>query len=145
MRVKWKDFELPTRVICDKETATSTYARFYAEPFERGFGTSVGNSLRRVLLSSIEGTAVTAVRIKGVRHEFSTIKGVFEDVPDIILNIKQLLVKMDGEGESKMYLEANKKGDVTAADIRGDDKVEIVIAIGCGAGSHIGEGFIIVI
>lgn len=126
MRVKWKDFELPTKVVRDEETATPNYARFTAEPFERGYGTSVGNGLRRVLLSSIEGTAVTSIKIHGVRHEFSTIDGVYEDIPDIILNIKQLLVKMHRDGTSRLWLSAKKKGEVTAADITGDESVEIV-------------------
>ncbi len=126
MRVRWKDFELPTRVVCEKETATSTYARFYTEPFERGFGTSVGNSLRRVLLSSIEGTAVTAIKVHGARHEFSTIDGVYEDIPEIILNIKQILVKLHRDGEAKLYLKIKKKGEVTAANIVGDESTEII-------------------
>jgi DNA-directed RNA polymerase subunit alpha len=126
MRVRWKDFELPTRVICDTETSTATYGRFIAEPFERGFGTTVGNSLRRILLSSIEGSAITSIKIQGVRHEFSTIEGVYEDVPDIILNVKQLLVRMHRDGTAKLWLNAKKKGPVTGADIVGDESVEVV-------------------
>ena len=126
MRVRWKDFELPTKVLCDTRSSTEIYARFVAEPFERGYGTTVGNSLRRILLSSIEGSAVTSVKIHGVRHEFSTIEGVYEDVPDIILNIKQLLVKMHRDGASKLWLKAKKKGAITAADIIGDESIEVV-------------------
>jgi DNA-directed RNA polymerase subunit alpha len=126
MRVRWKDFELPTRVVRDEEVSTETYARFIAEPFERGYGTTVGNSLRRILLSSIEGSAVTSLKIQGVRHEFSTIEGIFEDVPDIILNVKQLLIRMQRDGTSKLWLKANKKGEVTADDIVGDESVEVV-------------------
>ncbi len=126
MRVRWKDFELPTKVLCDTVAATDEYARFVAEPFERGFGTTVGNSLRRILLSSIEGSAVTSIKIHGVRHEFSTIDGIYEDVPDIILNIKQLLVRMHRDGTAKLWLKAKKKGPVTAADIVGDDSVEVI-------------------
>jgi len=126
MRVRWKDFELPTRVTCDMESATNTYARFFTEPFERGFGTTVGNSLRRILLSSIEGSAVTNVKIHGVRHEFSTIEGIYEDVPDIILNIKQILVKMHRNGTSKLWLKASKKGEITAKNIVADESVEVV-------------------
>jgi DNA-directed RNA polymerase subunit alpha len=117
MRVRWKDFELPTKVSFDTETATKTYARFIAEP--------LGNSLRRILLSSIQGSAVTAIKIQGIRHEFSTIEGVLEDVPDIILNIKQLLVEMHRDGDTKLWLKAKKKGAVTAGDIIGDESVEI--------------------
>jgi DNA-directed RNA polymerase subunit alpha len=126
MRVRWKDFELPTRVVRDEEISTDTYARFVAEPFERGYGTTVGNSLRRILLSSIEGSAVTSLKIQGVKHEFSTIGGVYEDVPDIILNVKQLLVKMHRDGTTKLWLKAKKKGEVTAEDIVGDESVEVV-------------------
>lgn len=126
MRVRWKDFELPTKVVCDTSTATLTYARFIAEPFERGFGTTVGNSLRRVLLSSIEGAAVTSIKIHGVKHEFSTIEGVYEDVPEIILNIKQLLVRLNHDGTARFFLKADKKGPITAASIIADESVEIV-------------------
>ena len=110
MRVRWKDFELPTRVSCDEKTATPTYAMFSAEPFERGFANTIGNSLRRVLYSSIEGTAVTGVKVKGVAHEFSTIEGIVEDVTDIVLNLKQLVVKIAEPGQ-KIVKEAllNKK------------------------------------
>jgi len=99
MRVRWKDFELPTRVSCDEKTATPVYGMFFAEPFERGFANTIGNSLRRVLYSSIEGTAVTGVKVKGVAHEFSTIEGILEDVTDIVLNLKQLVVKIAEPGE----------------------------------------------
>src|SRR3954468_8809389 len=93
MRVKWRGLELPNRLTSDRETLTDTYGKFYAEPFERGFGMTVGNSLRRVLLSSLEGSAVTSVKIQGVQHEITTIPGVGDDVTDIILNIKSLVVK----------------------------------------------------
>ena len=94
MRIRWRNFELPSQVRMDRETATNQYGRFVVEPFEKGFGSTIGNGLRRVLLSSIEGTAVTWVKIDGVVHEFSTISGVLEDVTQIILNIKKLRVKM---------------------------------------------------
>ncbi len=126
VRVRWKGFELPARVTWDRETRSDSYARFAAEPFERGFGTTVGNSLRRVLLSSIEGAAVTAVRIEGVAHEFSVIRGVLEDVPEIILNVKGLVVKLHAEGPKSMRLEAKGKREVTAADIQADADVEVV-------------------
>jgi DNA-directed RNA polymerase subunit alpha len=127
MRVRWRDFELPSRVVLDDHTATPTYGKFIVEPFERGMGMTIGNSLRRVLYSSIEGTAVTGIKIKGVAHEFSTIKGVVEDVMDIILNFKQLLVKMDSESTvQQLSLEANKKGPVRAGQIEVPAGVEII-------------------
>src|SRR6476469_1344971 len=93
MRVKWRGLELPNRLSSDRDSLTDTYGKFHFEPFERGFGMTVGNSLRRILLSSLEGSAVTRVKIQGVQHEISTIPGVVEDVTDIILNIKALVVK----------------------------------------------------
>ena len=127
MRIRWKEFELPTRVALDEKTATPTYGTFTAEPFERGFGTTVGNAIRRVLYSSIEGAAVTAARIKGVSHEFTTIEGVVEDVTDIILNLKLLVVKMTGDVPAKtLHLEATKKGIVRASMIQAEAGVEIV-------------------
>ena len=93
MRIRWRGLELPSRVIRDQQVSTDTYGKFTAEPFERGFGTTVGNSLRRILLSSLEGSAVTRAKIMGIQHEFSTIPGVVEDVTDICLNLKSLVVK----------------------------------------------------
>lgn len=126
MRIKWGDFELPTRANVEKETYTNTYGKFIVEPFERGFGITIGNSLRRILLSSIQGSAVTGAKIKGVKHEFSTIPGVVEDVTDIILNIKSLIIKMHSSKPRKIRIEAKKKGEVKAKDIITDDGVEIV-------------------
>jgi DNA-directed RNA polymerase subunit alpha len=126
MRVRWKEFELPTRVSCDEKTATSTYGSFAAEPFERGYATTIGNSLRRVLYSSIEGTAVTSIKIKGVSHEFTTIEGIVEDVTDIVLNIKQLIVKIADDGRKTLKLEASKKGAVKAGMIQPEAGVEII-------------------
>ena len=126
MRVRWKDFELPTRVGCDDKTATPTYAMFYAEPFERGFATTIGNSLRRVLYSSIEGAAVTSVKIKGVAHEFTTINGIVEDVTDIVLNLKQIVVRIADEGRKTLKLDVSKKGVVKAGSITPEAGVEIV-------------------
>ena len=97
MRIRWRGLELPNRVASDRGTLTDTYGKFIAEPFERGFGVTVGNSLRRILLSSLEGSAVTHVKIQGVQHEISTIPGVVEDVTDIVLNIKSLVVKNTSE------------------------------------------------
>ncbi len=126
MRIRWGDFELPTRVNVEKETYTDTYGKFFAEPFERGFGATIGNSLRRILLSSIEGSAVTSVRIEGVKHEFSTIPGVVEDTIDIILNIKNLIVESHSDKPGKIRIEAKKKGEIKAKDIITDDSVEII-------------------
>jgi len=125
MRVRWRGMELPSRVVPDSETLTDTYGKFVIEPFERGYGTTIGNSLRRILLSSLEGSAVTSVRMKGADHEFTTIPGVVEDVTDIVLNIKQLVVKMHTDQEKTIVLRRNKKGEATAADIETDASVEI--------------------
>src|SRR4051794_28451130 len=93
MRVKWRGLELPNRLTSERESLTDTYGKFFAEPFERGFGVTAGNSLRRILLSSLEGSAITRVKVQGVQHEITTIPGVVEDMTDIILNIKSLVVK----------------------------------------------------
>jgi DNA-directed RNA polymerase subunit alpha len=122
----WKGFQKPKRLEIDTETLTSTYGKFYAQPFERGFGTTVGNALRRVLLSSIEGAAITAVKIDGVLHEFSSLPGVVEDVTDIILNLKQIPIKMHTTEEKILTLDVERKGKVTAADLQGDSTVEIL-------------------
>jgi DNA-directed RNA polymerase subunit alpha len=126
MRVRWRGLELPTRVVSDHKFATNTYGRFTVEPFERGFGTTIGNSLRRVLLSSLEGAAVVSVKIKGVEHEFSSMPGVMEDVTDILLNIKNLVVKLDGDEPKEMRLAAQGPGDVTADLIEADPAIEIL-------------------
>jgi len=110
----------------EEETLSPTYGRFHVEPLERGFGITIGNSLRRILLSSLQGAAVTAVRIKGVLHEFSTIHGVREDVTDIILNIKELLVKLHSDGPETLRLKVNKPGVVKAQDIQPNPNVEIL-------------------
>ena len=125
MRVRWRGMELPSRVVPDTETLTDTYGLFVIEPFERGYGRTIGNSLRRILLSSLEGSAVTSVRIEGADHEFTTIPGVVEDVTDIILNIKQIVVKMHTDEEKTVTLRTGKKGPVTAGDIRTDATVEV--------------------
>ena len=126
MRIRWRGFELPTHVVCDRETLTNSYGKFFAEPFERGLGITVGNSLRRVLLSSIEGGGVTTVRIDGVQHQYSTVQGVVEDVTDIILNIKQVRHRLHSEGPKVLKIERRTRGEVTAADIQADPDVEIV-------------------
>jgi DNA-directed RNA polymerase subunit alpha len=104
----WKGFQRPKRLEFERETLTDRFGRFYAQPFERGFGTTVGNALRRVLLSSIEGAAVTAVKIDGVLHEFSPIPGVVEDATDIILNLKQIPLKMHTDTTKTLYLRVDK-------------------------------------
>jgi DNA-directed RNA polymerase subunit alpha len=126
MRIKWRGLELPNRVTSDRETLTDTYGKFSAEPFERGFGTTVGNSLRRILLSSLEGSAVTRVKIQGVQHEITTIPGVVEDVTDIILNVKSLVVKNFGEQAKTIRIDRHEKGVVKAADIITDETVQII-------------------
>jgi len=118
--------ELPSRVVRDEQVSTDTYGKFTAEPFERGFGTTVGNSLRRILLSSLEGAAVTHIRLKGAEHEFSSLPGVMEDVTDIILNIKALIVKMDADEPKEMRLRANKAGQVTAGMVEADPAITVV-------------------
>lgn len=126
MRMKWKGLELPTRVVLDTTTATETYGQFVAEPFERGFGVTIGNSLRRILLSSLEGAAVTGIKIENTLHEFSSIEGVIEDVTDIVLNIKGLVVRLEGSEPRTVTLEANRAGPVTAGMIKTDPNVEII-------------------
>jgi DNA-directed RNA polymerase subunit alpha len=118
--------ELPGTLEVDRESLTSTYGRFVAEPFERGFGASVGNSLRRVLLSSLMGSAVTQIKIRGAQHEFTTIEGVVEDVTDIVLNVKSLIVRNHSEATRVITLESNKTGVLTGADIETDADVEII-------------------
>src|SRR5437879_2091975 len=120
----WKGFQKPKRLAADTETLTNTYGRFYAQPFERGFGTTIGNALRRVLLSSIEGAAVTAVKVEGVMHEFQSIPGVVEDATDIILNLKQIPFKLNGDGPKAIYLKADKPGVITSGMIEADGDVE---------------------
>jgi len=126
MRVKWRGLELPTRLVRDETISTDTYARLIIEPFERGFGTTVGNSLRRILLSSLEGAAVTKVHLAGASHEFMSPPGVLEDVTDIILNIKSLVIRMDGEGEKTMRLVRKGPGEVYARDIEADPSITII-------------------
>ena len=122
----WKGFQRPKRLEFERETLTDRFGRFHAQPFERGFGTTVGNALRRVLLSSIEGAAVTAVKIDGVLHEFSPIPGVVEDATDIILNLKQIPLKMHTDTTKTLYLRVDKAGEVRARDIEGDADIEIL-------------------
>lgn len=126
MGVKWRDFQMPKRLDCDEASYTNTYGKFVAEPFERGYGVTLGNSLRRILLSSIEGSAVTAIRMEGVSHEFSTMPGVLEAVTEIVLNIKGLVVRSHSKTPKSIYIKANKKGEIKAKDIIFDEMIEIL-------------------
>ena len=122
-----KGFQKPKRLTCDLETLTDRFGHFYAQPFERGFGTTIGNALRRILLSSIEGAAITAVHIEGVLHEFSSIQGVREDVTDILMNLKQIPMKLHVDRHKTLYLERIKTaGDLKSGDIKPDPDVEIL-------------------
>jgi DNA-directed RNA polymerase subunit alpha len=123
MRIKWRGLELPTRVVRDDAISTDTYGRFIIEPFERGFGTTVGNSLRRILLSSLEGSAVTSVRVAGAEHEFTSLPGVLEDVTDIILNVKAIILDVDSETPKTLRVERSTKGAVRAGDFQSDASV----------------------
>jgi DNA-directed RNA polymerase subunit alpha len=122
----WKGFQKPKRLASNLDTLTDKYGQFTAQPFERGFGTTIGTALRRVLLSSIEGAAITAVKIEGVLHEFSSIPGVVEDATDIILNLKQIPLKMNVEGPKTLYLHVDKPGEVTSRLLQEDPDVEIL-------------------
>jgi len=126
MRVTWRGLELPTRVERDDTVSSDKYGRFFIEPFERGFGTTVGNSLRRVLLSSLEGSAVTSIKVAGVDHEFTSLEGVMEDVTEIVLNVKNLVIRLHSQGPKEMKVSANKAGVVTAADIVADPAIEVI-------------------
>ncbi len=126
MRVRWRGLELPNRVVPDTDFNTDEFGRFVVEPFERGFGTTIGNSLRRVLLSSLEGAAVKSIKIKGAAHEFTSLKGVMEDVTDIVLNVKNLVVKMEGDEDRTMRLAATGPGEVTADLIEADTSITVL-------------------
>lgn len=134
MRIRWRNLELPIRVVANAEVQPQKcdpydkYGEFIAEPFERGFGRTIGNALRRILLSSIEGCAVTTVKIEGIKHEFSTLPGVFEDVSDILINIKKLRIQIDMEekGPILLKIDVKKKGPVTGADIVVEGKASVV-------------------
>ena len=126
MGIKWRDFQLPKRLECDEATYTNTYGKFFAAPFEKGYGVTLGNSLRRVLLSSIEGSAVTSIKVAGVSHEFSAIPGVLEDIPEIILNIKSLVLNSHSKIPKTIYIKKNSKGEVKAKDIESDETIEVI-------------------
>lgn len=122
----WTDFKMPERLQSESDTLTERYGKFSAQPFERGFGTTIGNSLRRALLSSIEGAAITAVKIEGAEHEFASLAGVVEDATDIILNLKQVPFKLHGNGPKTLTIQKDTAGEVTSADIQADSDVEIL-------------------
>lgn len=126
MPVRLGRFEMPKRLIKEESSATETYAKFVAEPFETGYGHTIGNSLRRVLLSSLEGAAITSIKIDGAMHEFTTVDGVVEDVTDIILNLKKVLFRSHSRDPQTVLLSVHKDGPVTAADIKLNQNVEIV-------------------
>ncbi len=122
----WTNFQIPSRLNVESDTLTDRYGKFYAQPFERGFGTTIGNSIRRALLSSIEGAAITAVKIEGVEHEFSSIKGVTEDATDVILNLKQIPFELHSDEPKTLTISKSGEGEVTSADLEGDADVEIL-------------------
>jgi len=126
MRIRWRGLELPNQVQLDQEVSTNTYGRLIIEPFERGFGITVGNSLRRILLSSLEGSAVTSVKIAGAPHEFTSVPGVLEDVTDLVLNVKSLIVKLDDDGPVSMTVAASKAGTITGGNIETTPNINII-------------------
>ena len=124
--MKWRNLLMPKEIVMDEASATPTFGKFTVEPLERGFGNTIGNAVRRTLLSSIQGAAVTAVKVDKALHEFSTMKGVKEDVTDIVLNLKMLIVKMHCDDPRFLTIDVNKKGEITAADIKEDPEIEIL-------------------
>lgn len=126
MHIRWRGLELPSMVTCEQETLSANYGKFVAEPFHRGFGTTVGNGLRRILLSSLEGSAVTQIKIQNALHEFTTIPGVLQDVTDIVLNVKSLVVKNHSETTRVLRVERNTAGDILAGDIETDESVDVI-------------------
>ena len=126
MGISWKNFEMPKRIVCDESSYTDVYGKFVAEPFERGYGNTIGNSLRRVLLSGVEGAAVTSIKIDGVMHEFATVPSVMEDVTEIVLNIKQLILRSHTKNPKTLTINVEKKGGVKASDIVTDETIEIL-------------------
>jgi len=126
MRIRWRGLELPSLIDVERATLSATYGKFTAEPFERGFGVTVGNSLRRILLSSLEGSAITQIKLHGAQHEFSSLPGVVEDVTDIVLNVKSLVVKNYSEQTRVVRIEKSVKGPITGADVCADEQVEVI-------------------
>ncbi|MFH1208175.1 MAG: DNA-directed RNA polymerase subunit alpha [Candidatus Omnitrophota bacterium] len=126
MGIRWKTFEMPKRLEAEQGSLTPNYGKFIAEPFERGYGTTIGNALRRVLISSIDGAAVTSIKIDGMLHEFSAVEGVVEDGAQIVMNVKKIVLRYHGKGPKKIYIDVKKQGPVKAGDIQADETVEIV-------------------
>lgn len=126
MTARLKNFELPKKILFEEKSYTSYYGKVIAEPFEKGYGITIGNSIRRILLSSIEGTAITKIKINGVLHEFSSIPGVLEDVPQIVMNIKGIVLRSHFKQPKPIFLTVEKKGEVLAKDIKSDETVEII-------------------
>jgi DNA-directed RNA polymerase subunit alpha len=126
MHIRWRGLELPSLVTCDQKTLSGTYGKFVAEPFERGFGVTIGNGLRRILLSSLEGSSVTQIKIHGAQHEFTTLPGVVEDMTDVVLNVKALVVKNHSDATKVIRIEKHNKGVITGADVQTDDTVEVI-------------------
>ena len=126
MRIRWRGLELPSQIAPDRAVLTATYGKFVAEPFERGFGVTIGNSLRRILLSSLEGAAITQLKLHGTQHEFTTLTGLVEDVTDIVLNVKSLVVKSYTEQTRVVRIEKHTRGEITGADVLTDDQVEVI-------------------
>jgi len=126
MGVGWRNLEMPKRLECNDSTYTERYGKFLAEPFERGYATTIGNSLRRILISSLEGSAVTSIKIEGAQHEYASLPGVLEDVSQMVLNIKKLTLKTHFKSPKVIYIKVDKKGNVTAKDIITDDTIEVL-------------------
>lgn len=126
MGVGWRNLEMPKRLECDESTYVNNYGKFYAEPFERGYATTIGNSLRRILISSLEGSAVTSIKIEGAQHEFASLPGVLEEITQIVLNIKKLVLRSHFKSPKTIYVKVDKKGGVTAGDIITDETIEIM-------------------
>jgi DNA-directed RNA polymerase subunit alpha len=126
MHIRWRGLELPSTVVCDAATLTPTYGKFVVEPFERGFGSTIGNGLRRILLSSLEGSAVTQIKVHNAQHEFTTIPGVLEDLTDIVLNVKSLVVRNNSESTRVLRVEKNTAGPIKASEIETDEAVEVL-------------------
>lgn len=126
MGISWKNFEMPKRLACEESSYTDTYGKFIAEPFERGYGMTIGNSLRRVLLSGIEGAAITSIKIDGILHEFSSVPSVIEDVSEIVLNIKKLILRSRTKNPKMLFINVEKKGEVKASDITTDETIDVL-------------------
>jgi len=126
MGILWKEFEMPKQLACEESTLTETYGKFIAEPFERGYGVTIGNGFRRILISSIEGAAVTAIKVDGAAHEFATLPGVVEDLTQVVLNIKQLVLRSHTRQAKTMTIAREKKGPITAKDIQCDETIEVI-------------------